>query len=222
VERPVCLFRRRHHPSKRFAGHDVIHRCSTTCSIRVPCAAIVTRSVVDQRACGERVADLRRRLMALSPARGRGHRHHGCRAPSRPAVQEESEEDSHQQCGRDERADGPPIIEPECLLELLHGPSRRLGRPRHAAIQLPTMFSTCWATRRFNRPARTSTQRSEGCTNQCELWSNPARLASLLQANLPAAAGLFASRLPPDTGSPSFTDCYSWRGRRDSNPRPPA
>jgi hypothetical protein len=30
------------------------------------------------------------------------------------------------------------------------------------------MFSTCWAMRRFNRPARTSTQRSEGCTNQCE------------------------------------------------------
>jgi hypothetical protein len=43
--------------------------------------------------------------------------------------------------------------------------------------------------------------------SQCVPWSNPARLASLLQANLPAAAGLFASRLPPDTGSPSFTDC---------------
>jgi hypothetical protein len=65
-----------------------------------------------------------------------------------------------------------------------------------------TMFSTCWAMRRFNRPARTSTQRSEGCTNQCEPWSNPARLASLLQANLPAAAGLLASRLPPVTGTP--------------------
>jgi hypothetical protein len=64
-----------------------------------------------------------------------------------------------------------------------------------------TMFSTCWAMRRFNRPARTSTQRSEGCTNQCEPWSNPARLASLLQANLPAAAGLLASMLPPSTGT---------------------
>jgi hypothetical protein len=43
-----------------------------------------------------------------------------------------------------------------------------------------------------------------------------------LQTSLPAASGLFASRLPPLTGSPSFTTCCSWRGRRDSNPRPPA
>jgi hypothetical protein len=64
------------------------------------------------------------------------------------------------------------------------------------------IFSTCWAIRRFNRPARTSTQRSDGCTIQCEPWSKPARLASLLQANLPAAAGLLASTLPPSTGTP--------------------
>jgi hypothetical protein len=43
-----------------------------------------------------------------------------------------------------------------------------------------------------------------------------------LQTHPSADTGLFASRLPPETGSPSYTDCCSWRGRRDSNPRPPA
>jgi hypothetical protein len=47
---------------------------------------------------------------------------------------------------------------------------------------------------------------------------NPAPLANRLQTHPAAASGLFASRLPPETGSPFFTDCCSWRGRRDSCP----
>ena len=66
------------------------------------------------------------------------------------------------------------------------------------------------------------TQRSAACTNRCGISIDPAPLAIRLQASPPAASGLFASRLPPEARSPSFTDCCSWRGRRDSNPRPPA
>ena len=33
-----------------------------------------------------------------------------------------------------------------------------------------------------------------------------------------AASYLFANRLPPETGSLCFIDCWSWRGRRDSGP----
>jgi hypothetical protein len=47
--------------------------------------------------------------------------------------------------------------------------------------------------------------------SRCGISINPAPLANRLQTNPPAASGLFANRLPPETGSPFFTDSCSWR-----------
>ena len=72
--------------------------------------------------------------------------------------------------------------------------------------------STCSAMRRSSRQAPTSMRRFEDCTNRCGRSINPAPLANRLQTDPPPASGLFASRLPPETGTPLFTDCCSWRG----------
>jgi hypothetical protein len=103
-----------------------------------------------------------------------------------------------------------------------HGLRTKAARDCSRPVGPCTMYSTCSDTRRFSRRAPTSTRRSEDCTNRCGISINPAPPANRLQTDPPAASGQFASSLPPEPGSPSFTDCCSWRGRRDSNPRPPA
>jgi hypothetical protein len=47
-----------------------------------------------------------------------------------------------------------------------------------------------------------------GLHESMRILINPAPLANRLQTNPSADTGLFAqTRLPPETGSPSFTDC---------------
>jgi hypothetical protein len=63
-------------------------------------------------------------------------------------------------------------------------------------VKFVPLSDTCSAMHRFSRPAPISTRPSAVCTNRCGTSINPAPLASRLQADPPAATGLFASRLP--------------------------